>query len=263
MFKVSNTSEVMQLIANYKKNNEAKKIETNFFGFKSDSVTVAIIESNKGVFFIEKNPLKSIDTYYYYSALDEVDSIRFLLPTSTEVKCEYLFSGEANKLVLSHLLNVGFEKYAALEKMYRLNNQVDYSLDGKIKACTLKDLDYLRDVFDSYFDKISERPPANDEILNAIKSQSVFKITDGSKVLGFYWADFKRFVSELRYIFIDQSARGRKQGEILFTHYLASSKNVKKNQLWVLKDNIAAINLYKKYGFINDTQQDYIFKVKK
>lgn len=263
MFEISSTSEVMELVSNYKNKNEGKKIETNFFGFKDDEVILKVIKSNHGVFFIEKNLLQDIDTYYYYSTFDGFEDVKFKLPNSNIIKSEYIFRYEASDLVLRHFSNIGFEKYAVLNKMYCLSSKINYSLDKRVTVCTYQDLSYLRGIFDNYFDKISERPPLNDEILNALNVQSIYKIVENSKFLGFYWADSKKFTSELRYVFLDQAERGRGLGEVLLVHYLGNSNNIRKKQLWVLKDNIIAINLYKKYGFIDDAQKDYIFMVRK
>ncbi len=86
------------------------------------------------------------------------------------------------------------------------------------------------------------------------------KITDNQKIIGFLWFDKKKFLTELRYLFVDESYRGQKISKKLMKQYLYHTRDVKKKQLWVLEHNKIAINLYKKYGYEFENLKDTIFK---
>ena len=66
-----------------------------------------------------------------------------------------------------------------------------------------------------------------------------------------YKADFKNNVYWLGHIVVHKDFRGIGLANLLVNHYLQEGLRlkVKKFQLWVVNNNIPAINLYKKIGF--------------
>lgn len=260
---LSTKNEIQQLINDFRKSVKTSEIETNFYGFINKGNQVYILNDHHGVFFLEKCELTKQYCYYFFTNCAGLVNAGFSLPKSANYKCEYLVNCAASNSVILHLSNLGFEKYANLRKMSRINIVLSLNISVDIKKCEITDLSYLRDVFDNKFDSVSERLPSDSEIIEALNSGNIYKVTDTDKILGFYWADTKKFLSELRYIFIDEDARGRSLGEMLLQHFLVRSSTVKKNQLWVLEGNTPALKLYEKYGFNFERMYDYIFKVEK
>lgn len=263
MLKVSSEAEVLKKIADRKKNGKVAHFESNFYGFSSKDNRIFILDDQNGVFFLELCGLTSQYIYYFFFDKSEFVSVEFLLPESAFYKCEYIVSTVVSKEVVAHLNSLGFVQYALLKKMSKINTSFDFKIAPNIEACGLADLDCLRNIFDSKFDSISDRLPSNSRIIEALSKKNIIKISENGVLLGFYWADNKRFLSELRYIFVDELVRGRSFGEVLFQHYLNYSSPDRKSQLWVLDGNIPALKLYGKYGFKFEQLRDYIFKVEK
>lgn len=262
MFRPSSEVEIAKLISTLRKSSNTVKFETNFYGFTSKKNNIFILNDLKGLFFLEKCLSTGMYIYYFFAKENEIFKADFTLPASKNYKCEYICNNKKSDAVLLHLNNLGFQKYAVLKKMSRINfSYSEEILD--VSKCSSSDFSYIRYVFDNEFDKISERLPSNEKIIEALRSGEIFKVSKGGAALGFYWADTKKFLSELKYIYVDKVSRGQSLGEKLFQHYLSKSNNIKKNQLWVLEDNKPALALYEKYGFRFEQLCDYIFKVEK
>lgn len=260
MIKIISVEEILDLIKDFREGNKGHKIESNFYGFNSSTEQVILLSNEYGVFFIEEDSENDVFSYFYVSLANALESVSFDFLMECVIKSEYIFNDLPSDFILKHYSNLGFEHYAELKKMSRFSSQELFDVDSRIKLCGLPDFKYLRNMFNDNFDKVSERIPSDVEVYAAIAEASIYKFLDKGKVLGFYWADTKRFVSELRYLFVSEDARGQSIGGKLLQHHLDMAKTTKKNQLWVLSTNRPAIYLYEKYGYIFENQQDYIFR---
>ena len=235
-------------------------VVTNFFNSKLESDDIYLFIDNEGLFFFDKSKKGNLGRYYFLATHNGFEICNFNIPTNERLVSEYIYQTKVpHTVVVEHYNNLGFSSYANLKKMSLLDKDDVTQESASIEECTSLDLPFLRTVFDFEFDSISERNPSDNDLQDAIERTSIFKYTVKGRIAGFYWADTKKFLSELRYLFVRESFRGKGFGKALFKHHLVQTRLVKKNQLWVLESNLQAINLYKKFGYQFDKLQSLIF----
>jgi GNAT superfamily N-acetyltransferase len=212
-----------------------------------------------GLFFIGCDALTGLNHYFFVVESKYLSDAKITLPEGEKLISEFVFNSQASDLVLKHFKNIGFNVYAHLMKMSLVKKYNVSRSSSLIIHCCIDDFGYLRRVFDNKFDRISERYPSDDELISAINEGSLFKFVEKGCIFGFYWSDTKKFLSELRYIFVEETTRGLGIGRALLEHHLFTTQSVKKNQLWVLSNNTAAIALYENFGYSFEGLQDFIF----
>jgi GNAT superfamily N-acetyltransferase len=203
--------------------------------------------------------LTGLNHYFFIAKSECLSECKMTLPKNKRTISEFVFKSQASELVLKHYKNLGFNVYAHLKKMSLVKEDKVEQPSSLITHCSVDDLGYLRNVFDTKFDHISERYPSDDELISAINNGSFFKFEENGFILGFYWADTKKFLSELRYLFVEEENRGLGISNLLFEHHLLFTQSVKKNQLWVLDNNATARALYEKFGYQYEDLQVLIF----
>jgi ribosomal protein S18 acetylase RimI-like enzyme len=234
------------------------KVVSNYFDSSLEGEEILLAIQNKSLYFLKKDLTSGL--YYYFFIAES----GFLLPQNLDfpagkVVSEQVFKHEVSKEIVDHFSFLGFEVYAQLRKMSLLKKEVLKIDNQRIHLCNENDVRCLRSIFDLHFDPISERYPSDIEILAAVRSKSVFKFVSGDQIIGFYWADTKKILTELRYIYVCPTSRGSGIGKELFEHHLYMSQRLKKNQLWVLQNNFKAIGMYEKYGYSFEGLEDIIF----
>jgi len=260
MFVPVSAEKLLNKISEFKANNSPAVVLTNFFNAKLENKEWFLSEQSCGLFFVSRDSLVGLSHYFFMASSGCLNGLKLNFLADTKVVSEFVFNGGASDVVIQHYEKLGFNMYAHLKKMSFLSKADQFvTCSEHIELCDMSDFGYLRYILDSHFDAISERCPSNEELNDALNSGSVFKYVDGGAVLGFYWADSKKYLSELRYLFVDGFSRGGGIGKALFEHHLYVTQPIKKNQLWVLENNIPAIALYQKYGFQFESLQDLIF----
>ena len=87
----------------------------------------------------------------------------------------------------------------------------------------------------------------NELVNNPFLNISVYE--KDNKIVGYLNYSIMYDKAELNYIFVDLEYRKSGIGSILLDYLLEKCENCQNITLEVRKDNISAINLYKKYGF--------------
>lgn len=260
MFKSVSALYLAERIQVFKSSVGPSNIVTNYFNSQLNYQGLQLIECENAIYFIGTNKEIGLNHYFFMAKSSYLSSFAFDFPRMGRLVAEYIFQPPLNIEVSEHLESLRFLEYAQLRKMSFTRGKSDFAVrpSNLIKNCDIGDLFYLKGVFDHHFDPISERNPNESELQAAIEADSIFKYVDQDNVLGFYWADAKKFLAELRYLFVGDSSRGKGVGQALVEHHLFVTKDVKKNQLWVLKNNGVAIRLYEKYGYRFEDLQDLI-----
>jgi len=258
MFKQVSKQQLLIEIVKLRSEISPSKVVSNYFNSSPEGEEILLALGNKSLYFLKKDMNSG---FYYYFFIAESG---FLLPQNlifpeVTVVSEQVFKHEISKEIEDHFIFLGFEVYAQLRKMSLIEKKVLSTYNQNIQLCINNDVKYIRLALDVHFDPISERYPSETEILSAIKSESVFKFVSEDRIIGFYWADTKKMLTELRYIHVCPKFRGSGIGKELFEHHLYMSQRLKKNQLWVLKNNFKAIGMYKKYAYEFEDLEDIIF----
>lgn len=117
---------------------------------------------------------------------------------------------------------------------------------------TVFDLDSIKDILYSDFDNFWNESILKDE-LESVNSNYIVVKNDLNEIVGF--GGFKSIIDEanIMNIVVKKSHRNNGIGTLILENLLnlAKSKNMISITLEVNKNNIPAINLYKKFGFLN------------
>ena len=237
-------------------------IQTNYFNQNLLSNNFKVAKTSNSLIFIDKSNNISIGRLFYFFVGNNVNyDFKFDFDFDFDLVCDVLTQNPLNEKLLDFFNINGFKSYAQLKKMSMIKTPLNLpNKNCAISIAKIKDLNTLNILFKKNFDRFSERPPDINEIESAINNENIYcKFDNLGNILGFYWYRNFKFLSELRYIFVINRYRGLGLGKELLNSYLFNTSKINKKQLWVLDNNLSAINLYLKYGYRFDKLNDHIF----
>jgi len=261
MLSILNIENLQDEIQKIQKGVGRSLIQTNYFNQILLSNNFNVVKTSNSLIFIDKINISIGRLFYFFIGNNINYNFNFDFDFDFDLVCDVLTQDPLNEKLLNFFNINGFKAYAQLKKMSMIKaplNLTNKSCD--ISIAKIKDLGSLNILFEKNFDRFSERPPSIIEISEAINNKDIYcKFDNFGNVLGFYWYRNSKFLSELKYIFVDNNYRGLGFGKELLNSYLFNTSKIKKKQLWVLANNSSAINLYLKYGFGFDNLNDHIF----
>jgi ribosomal protein S18 acetylase RimI-like enzyme len=243
---------------------------TNFFPNKEQielwinkSIFYKIDICDGVVFFIKKN--KGFNSLYFVAKSKESlnnaikDSSSLLAEASTII--DLIGKGNELSLVKDIFKNNNFLEYTSLTRMSRDINEDEISKnDTSINLANTTDVQEIKLLLDTYFDRLSEQIPFEEEILKWIQSDHILVKRENNVIVGFLIFDLIGVTSYLRYWFVHPDHRDKKIGSALLNQYFYLSNGCKKQIFWVINDNENAIKRYRHYGFEMEVLNDIILK---
>lgn len=190
--------------------------------------------------------------YYYINNIGEL----LELPES-EFVTEILFRGEqAPEAEVKWLADMGFKKNLIRDQYfakYSLLSTPIMLIDAKIElAQTIEEVRWAVKLFNDSFDKWSGDFVSDDmcELLFAGQQVLVAKDMSG-KLYGALHFENRQGVCWLNHVAVVPEARGKKIGRGLTEAYIEQGHvdDNSRYMLWVQRQNVPAVNLYKKKGF--------------
>jgi ribosomal protein S18 acetylase RimI-like enzyme len=235
-------------------------ITTNFFNQSLISSSFLVIHFSKSLFFVDRPSKNTIGRFFYFLANTDYEyciNHNF----GYDLVCDIVDMAPPSYQLESFLALNSFKEYAKLKKMsITITSYNNKNSDPSIKRAKNINLQSIYLLFAKNFDNFSERPPTIDEIEIAIRNQEIYcKYNKLGDILGFYWNRNKKFLSELKYLFVEYEYRGLGIGKDLLNEYFVNTSSINRKQLWVLEKNISAITLYKNFGYEFDAIVDYIY----
>jgi len=246
-------------IQKIKVRNSRSLLSTNYFDQNLFAKSFKVILFKNSLVFIDKPRQSSIGRFYYFLAAGDSD---FFLQNNIDydLVCDVLDRAPLDLKLDNFLAINSFKEYAKLKKMCLTNDSIYKRSELNIKLVESRNIKSISKLFKNNFDSFSERPPDIDEIEFAIKNKEIYcKVSKLGEIMGFFWNSNKKFLSELRYLFVVEKYRGQGIGRELLKEYFIKTSNINRKQLWVLENNNSAIRLYESFGFKFDGLVDYIY----
>ncbi|KIA99833.1 GNAT family N-acetyltransferase [Flavobacterium sp. KMS] len=265
MRKVSDFSEINQAVVRIK--NFKKKIITNFYpNREKNEVWISegnfyIIEFAEVTYFLNK---KSDFYVLFFIASSNEELVNSLSKLMKDFEDEKLILDIVQREETSELLDIfysqSFNYYTSLVRMNRLNVKKDFSsvaIEG-IKDASIKDLNSLYNLFQTFFDEKAEQLPEEKELERWIKNKNVLIFEDENEIGGFLIYEIIGSTLYLRYWFVHPDFREKKIGSKLFNVFENRGKDTNRHLFWVIKSNENAIKRYKHYGFVEEKMYNFV-----
>jgi ribosomal protein S18 acetylase RimI-like enzyme len=158
-----------------------------------------------------------------------------------------------------------YENYTTLVRMSRLKYDPDIQTELNPNVILAKS-EQIEEVFGllyTNFDQKAEQLPDKVQVLEWINNNCIYTYMHESKIIGFIIFEIIGITLYLRYWFVNPGFRDRKIGSVLFSYFLHSGKETKRQLFWVLQSNENAIKRYKHFGFEAEKMFNYVMINKK
>jgi ribosomal protein S18 acetylase RimI-like enzyme len=240
-FQKTTWSNNYMLKGEYVKHIESKKL---FFSQEGSNI----------YFLLQKNGF-----YRLYYFINEPEKY-FITSEKLPIVLEILYRGEENFPQKHHEFwqQSGFESHLTRDcyflkiKEIKEIKEFEFSEDLHIQnAASLDEIHYAKKLIDYELDLFTGDNLSLNEVSEFAKEECVYMAYSDGKLCGFLQSEFKNNTFWLGHIVVDSTFRGKGIAKALVNHYINQGKDRKCNQfqLWVIKDNHVAVELYKKYGF--------------
>lgn len=233
----------------------SKGEKTNFF-FTEEEMHL-LVENEKisrrdfagGVyFFIEE------ETFYRLFYFLKKEKNPEILPELVKpiILEEVLLAGKERAPSEDSWKGIGFEPYLERKRMYLTGKNIPFG-ERKITFASEEMLEEIFQLMIGSFEPYSSALPTKEDLLLDIKKQRVLISYKNDSLLGFlHFGDIKQG-SMLWHIAVVPQAQGLGIGRALVKDWFTAQEGTaKKFLLWVRTDNLPALRMYEKLGFLPD-----------
>ena len=228
----------------YMLNNEySKHLESNDFYFYKDAQNLYIYHYRQEYFKL-----------FYF--INDLSRFYFNPDVSLPQVLEIVYRGKKHypSKQINFWKSSGFESHLCRDNYYLKNTQVSLNTITDVRVVCAKsnqEILYAKKLIEDNLDRYTADQLSLSQVKQFAKNNLLYIAYHGDKPCGMLQAHVKNNVFWLGHIVVHSSFRGRGVAKALVEYYLKSGKKLNCNQfqLWVIKDNIAAVNLYKKYGY--------------
>lgn len=204
-------------------------------------------------FLLEKHDHYQI--YYYLNNFQEI----LVLPIDKPIVMEVLYRGESRlpNEIFYYWEKHGFKMHLTRDNMVAVYNKInihqDESVDIVIRyAVSVEEVQFAQNIFDAALDKYTGDRLTFNELKQYALQNNLFCAYYNGELAGVLQFEIKNNVVWLGHIAVDESYRGKGIAKELVRRYIADNKSDQNTryQLWVIQDNMGAINLYRKFDFV-------------
>ncbi len=233
----------------------SKGQRTNFF-FSEEEVLLLVQQKKISRFDFAGSAyffLKEDKFYRLFYFLDKENSPE-VLPAVDEpiILEEVLLANKERVPSQGNWEKVGFQAYLERKRMYLMSKDV-VTEERKVSFATENLLEDIFQLMLESFEPFSSALPTKEALLADILNQKVLISLQNQKLLGFLHFGEMKQGSMLWHIAVKPEARGLGIGEGLVRDWLFVQKDIaKKFFLWVRTDNLSALRMYDKFGFLPD-----------
>jgi ribosomal protein S18 acetylase RimI-like enzyme len=209
---------------------------------------------NNSLFLLDKQHFYQL--YFYLNDLAE--SFEHL-PNDKPIVMEILYRGHQSKPnhLIKYWTSHGFQEHLSRDNMIlNLNNITLPSYEHKriqIKYATSPyELAFSKELFDNTLDKYTGDRLSEDELRFFMENNNLLSAYYDNHLAGILQFEVKNHVIWLGHLAVHPDYRGLGIANALVESYILLNRNEQNNRysLWVIQDNLPAIRLYRKFGFV-------------
>jgi ribosomal protein S18 acetylase RimI-like enzyme len=213
-------------------------------------------------FFLRKDR----DFWHFYFAAASLPALQREIAALPSLKTERvvvdLVGNEAAlDAVLALLEAAGFRRHTRLYRMARTSQAGPEQFgdaDTRVSFAERADCETILDLLGRSFDRYAEQLPMLYEIESAVESRQILVAKREGALGGLLFFETQGFTSTVRYWLVSEPFRALHFGSALMRRYLAAHNAVRRFILWVIADNLNAIEKYQHYGFKPDGLVDHV-----
>lgn len=147
---------------------------------------------------------------------------------------------------------LGFRWYLQRKRLFLAAKNVGQE-ERDVCFCGAAEEKCLEQMMQESFEPYTSDLPDAGELFADLREKRILSAMQERELLGFLRFGREKKVSVLRQIAVQPAARGKGIGEKLVRDWLALEREeIVKFQLWVREDNLPAIRMYEKLGFLPD-----------
>jgi ribosomal protein S18 acetylase RimI-like enzyme len=193
--------------------------------------------------------------YYYINNQDEL----LQLDIGHAVTMEILYRGESQYplQIMSYWGKCGFKKHLTRDNMVASFQQLSVPTDitseiGIRFAASESEIEFAKQLIESTLDKYTGDMLTHEEVRSFVENKNVICASLEGELCGILQFEIKNNVVWLGHISVAEGYRGKGVANELVKSYIVSNATQPNTryQLWVIQDNIGAVKLYHKFGFI-------------
>ena len=210
--------------------------------------------NNNNLFLLLKKGLY-YKAFYYLNNL-EAEAIQWpVLPVVLEI----LYRGKDNypSSTITFWETQGFKKHLARDFMTATlqappEKPVADTNIKIVKASSESEAIFALDCMKTALDPFTGDQKTIKELSSAMADKNLYVAYYGSLPAGFFRQEIRNEITYLGHLVVDDAFRGKGIAQQLVYRFLADSfkGTPSRYQLWVIKNNAGALNLYKKFGFL-------------
>ena len=209
------------------------------------------IDDHNAFIYLRRNGFYRV--YYLINQEDQIFSFNSLQPLVLEI----LYRGEKNfpQNAKNFWELSGFQPHLSRDAYFLKNTSSNEILDLRpsqvIKAHSSEHISFTKRLIDEYLDLYTGDNLSLEQIESFVSKGLVYLALVDGQMAGILQADHKNGIFWLGHLVVDPAFRGKGVAQKLLKYYLNEGVIAKCNQfqLWVIKENEAAVGLYKKHGF--------------
>lgn len=179
--------------------------------------------------------------------------------THRRVIADVVGPDEIRVALVDSFLQAGFQQVAELRRMGRCTPTESLPLESDASSATEGDIPVIQHFFAHHFNAEVEQLPTEAELAHWIsRDELLVRRERTGQLAGFVIFDLTPASLYLRYWFVAPEARGTGVGGALMRTMFVRAAKTKRQYLWVLSDNQAAIIRYQHYGFSFEAMKDCV-----
>jgi ribosomal protein S18 acetylase RimI-like enzyme len=212
-----------------------------------------ITSVSNAFFLLEKQGFYQL--YFYINNENEI----LLVDAGKPVVMEILYRGEAKRPndIMVYWEKCGFRQHLTRDNMAATFNQLTIPSDSaqgvELKyAESREEILFVKELLENALDKYTGDILSYDEVYEYVQKKNVICALWNGEPVGALQFELKNNVFWLGHVAVADEFRGKGVAKELVKAYIADNAKDSgtKYQLWVIQNNMGAVNLYRKFGFM-------------